>query len=1254
MTPSSKPRHSWRGVESPLAEGISRGQLPLEGFNKKAPPFRVGNKKFTPASRRERNLGLRRCTGVKRISPKINSKIQKEKMIKLEDITKDSLLNGIIPARSVKIVSTEKIGEDTLTIYYRDGDGKLGERMLFRSDENCLEIVKVGRPWSFDANPKDFKLAAEAYRIHLAHLFDPLMAIHSSSIDPLPHQITAVYESMLPRQPLRFVLADDPGAGKTIMAGLLIRELMVRGDVKRCLIIAPGSLVEQWQDEMGEKFGLDFEIFSREMLESSRSGNPFSEKSQLIIRIDQVSRADDLREKLENGEDWDLVIVDEAHKMSASYYGNELNRTKRYVLGEKIGQKARHFLLMTATPHNGKDEDFHAFMALLDSDRFYGKVRDGERKVDVSDLMRRMIKEEMLKFDGTPLFPERKAYTVNYDLSPLEADLYRSVTEYVREEMNRADRLDDSKRKGNVGFALTILQRRLASSPEAIYQSLIRRCENLNRRLNETKIQQRGLSALGGAEEGSISDEDYDEDNYSAEEREEMEEQVLERSTAAQTIPELEAEIRSLKGLIEKAKNVRFSGEDKKWQELSALLQDNPEMMDANGGRRKMIIFTEHRDTLNYLHDRISNLLGRQDHVEIIHGGIKREERRKAQEKFTQDKDSHILLATDAAGEGINLQRANLMINYDLPWNPNRLEQRFGRIHRIGQTEVCHLWNLVAKETREGEVYYRLLTKIEKESKSLQGKVFDILGEVFEFSAQKENDTEYRTLKDLLIKAIRYGEKPEVRARLYQKIDNVLDQEHLTEIMRRNALAADHMDTSKLFDVKADMEKAEALKLQPFFIRAFFEEAFAQLKGELRKREPGRFEINYVPPSIRDRDRVIGVGNPVVKRYERICFEKSKLRVDGKPPAQLISPGHPLMDSIIDLTLENLRGLLKQGSVFIDRADEGTEPHLLFIIDHTVRDGKTDARGEQRVISRRMQFVLFDEKGNISQGGYAPYLDYDLPSPEELNTIRDILQGQWLSSDLEPMAINYAAQKLVPEHFNEVKSRRERLVDATLQAVHERLTKEINYWSHRAVKLQAEVEAGKQPRMQPENIRRRAQELEARLEKRTKDLKAQRHIISNTPLVVGGALVIPQGLLNERQGQEVPQWCKDAKERERIEKLAMQAVMEKEKGLGFKPEDVSKCKYGWDVQSRTDKGDVRFIEVKGRVKGAATVTITKNEILACLNQPERFILALVLIDGDKLEGPFYLSNPFDQEPDFGVTSINYNLGELLTRGEVLC
>ena len=317
-----------------------------------------------------------------------------------------------------------------------------------------------------------------------------MMAVHTSNVDPYPHQISAVYESMLPRQPLRFVLADDPGAGKTIMAGLLIRELMMRADAKRILIVAPGSLCEQWQDELLEKFGTVFGIFSREKQEQCASGNYFDEQNLLIARLDQLSRSDDLKELLQATE-WDLIVVDEAHKLSANYFGNKVNKTKRFLLGEMLGSITRHFLLMTATPHNGKEEDFQIWLSLLDSDRFYGKFREGAHKVDVTDMMRRMVKEEMRKFDGTPLFPDRRAYTANYKLSNLEAALYADVTDYVRNEMNRADNLE-GKRKGTVGFALTLLQRRLASSPEAIYQSLKRRRERLGNRLREMQLIDRG------------------------------------------------------------------------------------------------------------------------------------------------------------------------------------------------------------------------------------------------------------------------------------------------------------------------------------------------------------------------------------------------------------------------------------------------------------------------------------------------------------------------------------------------------------------------------------------------------------------------------------------------------------------------------------------------------------------------------------------------------------------------------------------
>jgi superfamily II DNA or RNA helicase len=531
-------------------------------------------------------------------------------MVKIESIRKDAALRGIEPGQVVRVVTTEPLGPDAVTIYYKTTDGRVLERMLFRSDEPSLSLAEEGRPWAFDASCAEFKLGVEAYRIHLAYLFDPMMAVHTSNVDPLPHQITAVYESMLPRQPLRFVLADDPGAGKTIMAGLLIRELLMRADAKRVLIVSPGSLVEQWQDEMYEKFGLSFTLFSRELEQLSRSGNPFDDHDLLVARLDQISRSDELQDKLTQTL-WDLIVVDEAHKLSASWFGSKINETKRFKLGKLLGSITRHFLLMTATPHNGKEEDFQLFMSLLDSDRFYGKFRDGAHKVDVSDLMRRMVKEELLKFDGTRLFPERRAYTVNYKLSDLEAALYHAVTEYVKEEMNKADRLEDGGRRGTVGFALTALQRRLASSPEAIYQSLKRRRNKLKRRIEEEKLKQRG-QILAETLSFNHVPENINEsaDELSDEEYESLEETLVDQATAAQTIQELEAEVYILEHLEEQAKQVVHSGQDRKWEELSKLLQNTPEMQDATGRQRKLILFTEHRDTLNYLAVQIRGLLG--------------------------------------------------------------------------------------------------------------------------------------------------------------------------------------------------------------------------------------------------------------------------------------------------------------------------------------------------------------------------------------------------------------------------------------------------------------------------------------------------------------------------------------------------------------------------------------------------------------------------------------------------------------------
>jgi SNF2 family DNA or RNA helicase len=1191
-------------------------------------------------------------------------------MTQLEDLKPNASVRGILPNGLVTVVSVQWHGSAALELTYKTPEGKVANELLYRHDEQRIEVVEQGRPWSFDGDGPLFRLVSEAQRIHLAHLFDPVLAVHTSVVEPLPHQITAVYESMLPRQPLRFLLADDPGAGKTIMAGLLMKELIARGDLHRCLVVCPGSLAEQWQDELYRRFHLPFEILTNDKLEAARTGNWFLETNLVIARLDKLSRDENVQQKLQVPDcRWDLVVCDEAHKMSATFFGGEVKYTKRYKLGQLLGTLTRHFLLMTATPHNGKEEDFQLFMALLDGDRFEGRFRDGVHAADVSDLMRRMVKENLLKFDATPLFPERIAYTVPYKLSDAEARLYREVTEYVREEFNRAEALENDKRAGTVGFALTILQRRLASSPEAIYQSLRRRRERLEARLRELELLHRGAEVAPAlAASGPTLDVDDVEDLEDAPENEveAAEEEILDQATAARTIAELRTEIETLKRLETLALSIRRSGDDKKWRELANLLSEiftpaaianqlaeDPATYDAGipavpkptpSPTQKLVLFTEHRDTLNYLQGRITTLLGRKEAVVMIHGGMGREERLKAQESFRHDPVVQVLLATDAAGEGINLQRAHLMVNYDLPWNPNRLEQRFGRIHRIGQTEVCHLWNLVAEETREGDVYRRLLEKLEQARKALGGQVFDVLGKLH---------FEGRPLRELLIEAIRYGDLPEVRARLTKAVESALDRAQLQDLLEERALAHDAMDASRVHRIREDMERAEARRLQPHYIESFFLEAFQRLGGSAKQREPRRCEVTHVPAPIRNRDRLIGMGEPVLPRYERIAFEKSLVAPQAQPLAAFVCPGHPLLDAAIDLMLERHRDLLRRGTVLVDERDQGLDPRVLFFLEHAIQDASYTRSGERRIVSKQMLYVEIGADGTARHLHYAPYLDYR-PLAEGEPSVEAFLarpESAWIAKEVEQKAQGYAIAHVVPEHLNEVRSRKLALLEKTEAAVKDRLTKEISYWDHRAEQLKLQEQSGKtNARLNSGEARKRADALQGRLEKRMEEIKRERQISPLPPVVLGGLLVIPAGLIAAMTGQSSPTLVPSLDTQAAAAK-ARRIIMETERDLGFDPTDREIEKLGYDIESRVPgTGRLRFIEVKGRITGAATITVTRNEILYSLNKPDDFILAVVEFDGGD-HRVHYVRRPFQREPDFGVTSVNYNFAELLARAE---
>ncbi len=1144
---------------------------------------------------------------------------------RLEDLVRGARIRGVRGDREVTVDSVTWHGTNAITVTYRDDSGVLGDAILYRDSEPGLSVLSAGPVANFDASGADFKLAAEALRIRMAGRFDPMLAVTTSLVDPLPHQLQAVYGELLERQPLRFLLADDPGAGKTIMAGLFIKELLLRGDLARCLIVAPGSLVEQWQDELSEKFGLRFDILTRPMIDASVDGQVFAEHPLLIARMDQLSRSEELQAQLE-ATDWDLIVVDEAHRMSAHYFGQELKTTKRYQLGLLLGRIARHLLLMTATPHAGKDEDFQLFMALLDGDRFEGKFRDGVHAMDVDGLMRRMVKEELLTFEGKPLFPERVAQTVPYELSPGEQDLYEAVTQYVREEMNRAEKLKaqgEGRRSNTVGFALTVLQRRLASSPEAIWKSLERRRIRLERRRQELTNPTVTVSPLGNRLDLLLG-RDLDDDaldDLDAEEREALEENVLDAATAARTAAELDVEIGILADLEELARRVRFAGTDRKWNELRSILLDDQLVHDGSGNLRKIIIFTEHRDTLNYLTTQIRQLLGRPEAVVEIHGGVRREERRKVQELFTKDKDVQVLVATDAAGEGLNLQRAHLMVNYDLPWNPNRLEQRFGRIHRIGQKEVCHLWNLVAITTREGAVYARLLEKVEEQRRAYDGKVFDVLGEAF---AQTP-------LRDLLMQAIRYGEQPDVRAHLDQVVDaSVADG--IEKLMAERALAADTMSTADVAEIRLAMETARARRLQPHYIRSFFLEAFTQLGGRITSRETGRYEITHVPATIRDRDRIIGGRAPMLARYERVTFDREHIDADQGPKADLVSPGHPLLDATIDLVIERHGTALKHGAVLVDHSDQGTQPRLLVGIAQEITDGHTPAR----TVSKRFDYVEVTPDGDTVPSGPAPYLDYDPTADWAM--AREVLAQPWLAGNPEKLATTWAITEGSIAHRTEVSDRISAQVAKTREQVHQRLTDEINYWDARSLDLLDQESMGRKLKVSAATAANRARNLETRLAVRMQDLDLDEALTVKPPVIAAMALILPVGLLGG--GDTPPIHARDTEE---VDRRAIATTMAAERALGRVPTEMPHNNKGFDIMSDPGDGQIITIEVKGRIEGATDVTFTKNEVLMGKNTGANFRVALVKVSPEDQgqDEIRYLVDPFANEPDpaFDTTRI---------------
>ncbi len=1012
---------------------------------------------------------------------------------------------------------------------------------------DTIKVTPVGELAALNGNPTHFRLAAEAHRIRLAFQYDPHFAVSVSQVDPLPHQMDAVYTHLLTQPRIRFLIADDPGAGKTIMAGLAIKELKFRGLIERTLIITPANLTDQWRRELHDKFGETFTVVNRATVSASYGRNVWDDSPQCIASVDFVARQDDILDMLRDVH-WDLVIVDEAHKMAAYRYGTRVNKTQRYALGEFLREHTDHYLFLTATPHKGDSDNFALLLQLLDPDLYVtGKILAEASAQDENRIMVRRLKEDMKKFDGSPCFPPRHVQTLPYKLAPEELNLYDAVTEYVQNNFQRAEAEDNR----NVGLALTVLQRRLASSLAAIRLSLERRRKRLKDLQKLGKLKQ---------EYGELPE---DMEDLTEAERWKFEDDVVERLTMAENMAELEAEIQELGSLVELARHTEKNVTETKFEELRSVISDH-----ISGQDERLLIFTEHKDTLDFLVGRLTNL---GFHCCTIHGGMSLEKRINAEREFFEHKPS-ILVATEAAGEGINLQFCSLMVNYDLPWNPNRLEQRMGRIHRYGQQHEAMIFNLCAENTREGEVMERLLRKLDDIRSALgSDRVYDVIGDVI--PAPRFNEL----MKDWL-------SRRRTMTEILAEIDLQTDAEQVRRIqadMNNTALGSRYIDMSQL---TADVQRSRENRLMPEYIERFFLEAYRSFGGTVSpvKDKKGVWSIRRVSSELRKLPDVLERKyGKIGTIYPQITFDREQ--VVGYTDLEFVGPGHPLFEGVVERVLREYGPSLRQGACFYNA--DATEPTVMWLLKCGVEDGRGHSVGERLFAIHRT-----GEEYRKSQ----PYALLDLkPSDGGVSVPGAVRQ----TATDEETTIDWSLDAVTPDYFAEIEKRRKK----ELSIKEKYVRKSLQFLIGESIKKLAKYDRQLQE-IQDENdphrlniVGNRAKEdgrrneLSQRLKDRLAEIDQEEHLSEKPPEVLGVAVIlpVPQGAVHDMEGMGM---SNDPE----TERIAVEVTMQYERDAGRKPVSVEEENCGWDVTSLHDGRVARYIEVKGR-SSEGGVALTPNE-----------------------------------------------------------
>jgi SNF2 family DNA or RNA helicase len=1081
------------------------------------------------------------------------------------------ILKGPFWPEKIKVISFKPLNDTLLKLEAVGIDSRnFYNSVLSNEDIKSIEIQPETQ-LSFNANAEHLFLYLESHRIRNAFQFDPLYAVNVSQIDPLPHQIEAVYFYILQNPRIRFLLADDPGAGKTIMAGLLLKELKYRGLVDRVLIVVPGHLKEQWLRELKEKFQENFSIVDRNVMNNEWGKNVFAEKNKIIISMDFAKQEDVMLALKETK--WDLCIVDEAHKMSAYKYGEKISKTQRYNLGELLSPLTNYMLFLTATPHRGDPENFRLLLDLLEPGFFANSnmLTESIKNKD-NPLFLRRLKEDLKNFDNTPIFPPRKVETIKYNLSEEEKKLYNAVTEYVQKHFNKA--LEKDKR--NVAFALTILQRRLASSVRAIRKSLERRYERLKDLYKKGQL----IQEIG-------YDENYLED-LEEKERWAKEEELLEKLTSAETLDELKDEIQIIENLVHLAKDVEKKEIETKLNELKKLM-DEEKLIQT---KTKLLIFTESRDTLEYLVDKLKKW---GYSVSSIHGGMNLDARIKAESEFRNK--TQIMVSTEAGGEGINLQFCWLMVNYDIPWNPNRLEQRMGRIHRYGQSHEVHIYNLITTDTIEGKIFNTLFQKLARIKENLgSDRVFDVIGEVFVG----------KSLKDLIMEAIA---NPKTMEDILKNFERIPDQEMIQKIKEASleALATRHIDLNKILD---EQRKARENKLVPEYVEEFFKRAAKVLNITIEKREDQLWRIKSVPSEIRNKPYEFKVKfGEVQNEYAKISFDKE---IAFKKQAEFVAMGHPLLEAVVDTILTQFAQSAEIGATFID--PEGKRNGIIWFVEAEIKDGKNETAG------KRIFAVYQDLNNNLSFVN--PAILWDLKPETEPKNIPEI------SIDKD-MIISFVIKEGLENYKKEILERR--LRDANIKRKYG-----IRSLESMILESEAKISDYETRKLKGENIPEpiiqneihKKEDLTRKKERLQKEISAETHLYPTEPKMLSAVRVIPSPATTDM--------VSDAE----IEKIGMYIAMEYERNNHRYPEDVSQLNLGYDIRSHDEKGNYRYIEVKTRAKEGA-ITLTSNEWLMAQRLKDEYWLYIIVNAVDKPE-LYLIQNPSAKlEPDKEIDIVRY-------------